>query len=170
MENESKSTIGTFALWFAGGCLVLFVCTMLGCVLGIGGLVWISQAPENVNVSIDAPVRVNVGDEVEFVVSVENTGADPIELYGMDISINYLNGVLVESVDPPFAEVNQFDTFGNGETYRTYYFYTSIAPGDTVSFTFSGTAVSPGDYSGSLDVCIDSDFSCVGNFIRTVVE
>lgn len=51
MEDKMKGPIGTFALWFAGGCLVLFVCTMLGCVLGVGGLFGYHSRPENVYIS-----------------------------------------------------------------------------------------------------------------------
>lgn len=170
MENGLNNNIGKFSLWFGGGCLVMFLCMVLVCVMGVVGVIWISQPPENIRVSIEAPLQVEVGDEVEFVVRVQNVGTESVELIGMDVSMDYLNGVILNSSNPPFAELNRYDGMGDGESYQTYYFYEQIAPGEALTITFLGEAVSPGDYSGSFDVCIDSNFSCISNFIRTVVR
>jgi hypothetical protein len=170
MDNDLNNNIGRIALWFGAGCFVMFVCIILLCVLSVFGLLRISQPPENIKVSIDAPKQVEIGDEVELVVHVQNLGTESVELYGMDISMNYLDGVILDSAKPPFAEVNQYDGVGNSESYQTYYFYEPIAPGETLSVTFDGVAVSAGDYSGTFDICINSDFSCINNFIRTVVR
>jgi hypothetical protein len=170
MDNDLNNNIGKIALWFGAGCLVSFLCVIFICILSMVGLVRIFQPPENIKVSIDAPLQVETGDEVELVLHVQNEGTESVELYGVDISMDYLNGVILNSAEPPFSELNQYDGVGNEESYQSYYFYEPIAPGETFSVTFYGVAVAPGDYSGTFDICIDSDFSCINNFIRTVVR
>jgi hypothetical protein len=170
MENNSNDTMGKGALWIGGGCLAVFICVVLACVAGISGIVWLTQTPENVDISIDAPSQVKVGDEIKFTVTIKNNRADSIELSGIDVGMNYLNGALIESVEPSYESINQYDGFGDGEKYQSYYFHTTIASGSAVSIVFIGTAIAPGDFNGSLDVCINSDYSCFKNVIRTIVK
>lgn len=158
-------------LWIGGGCLVILICIVAVVALGTGGLMWLgSQTPENIDVSIDTPISSEVGDAVEFMVNVTNTGTAPIELNSIDISLNYLKGFNIEYTTPPFTETSQYDALGTDEIFQTFYFSQSIDPGETLSIILNGQAILTGDYTGELDVCIDSEFNCKTNIVRTIIK
>lgn len=169
MENTTSNNKTIF--WIAGGCLAVLLCGVAVAVFGFGGLMWLgSRSPENAEVQISAPVSVDVGDEVEIRITVRNTSGQSLELSSIDFSLNYLNGFNVYRVDPQYSETSQFDSLGGGETFQTYYFYLTVEPGETLTLVFSAEALLPGDFSGDVDVCIDSDFNCVTNISRTVIR
>jgi uncharacterized repeat protein (TIGR01451 family) len=170
LENEQDAKAGKFVLWAGGGCLILMIGMVLGCVLGVGGIVWLTLSPENVTVSVDAPIQIDNGDKVEFTVNVTNDGTDTIEIVGVNIGAEYLDGIAVDSATPAYTDVLPPDETAIGEALQYFYFSIPVAPGESASITFSGAAIAPGDYGGSLDVYVDSDFSCIPKVIRTVVK
>ena len=52
----------------------------------------------------------------------------------------------------------------------SYTFEQEISPGTTLVLQFFGVAVNTGDFSGSVDVCINSGSICTSFAARTVVE
>jgi hypothetical protein len=170
MGNEQGFSLGKFALWSGIGCAWLVIGMLFGCVLAIGGLMWISEPPEGVTVSIDAPIQVDARDKVGFVVHVTNDREDLITLTKLDIGMEYFEGFTLLSVEPNYDDYYIPQETSSWEQFRSYYFSIPIEPGETVSVTFSSNAVTAGDYAGSLDVCINSDYSCIYKVIRTVVK
>jgi len=171
METANSSGGNKTILWIAGGCLALLVCAIGVIVFGFGGLAWLgSQSPENVVVSLDVPLEAAVGDGIELKISVANTGSTTVQLMSIDISLNYLNGIAIDHTTPAYTESSRYDALGGGETFQTFSFHRSIAPGETLTILFNGVAVSAGDYSGSINACIDSDFNCTNNIMRTVIK
>jgi hypothetical protein len=170
MENTNSGNNKTM-IWIAVGCLVVLVCILAVVLFGFGGLMWLGgQTPENASVQVTAPISAKVGEDVEILVTVTNTSDKDMELSSVDFSLNFLNGFTISQVEPPYTETSQYDALGGGETYQTYYFYRPIAPGETLRIVFTAQAVLAGDYSGDVDVCIDSDFNCMTNVPRTVIE
>jgi len=169
MENtQSKNKT---LIWVAVGCLAVIACGVVVFLFGFGGLMWLgSQTPDNADIRINAPLNATVGDDVQIEIYVTNTGSEALELSSIDFSLNYLNGFNIYEVDPPYSETSQYDALGGGETFQSYYFHHSIEPGETLTLIFSAKAVLPGDFSGDVDVCIDSDYSCITNIPRTVIE
>ena len=170
MENEQHFETGKIALWIGTGCIVLVIGMVLGCVSSIGGLLWLTRAPQNVAVSVDAPIQLEAGDKAEFVVNVTNHNEDMIRIKGIDIGADYLHGITIVSVTPDYENYFPPDETIFGEAFQNYYFSIPIEPGDTVSVTFSGKTIASGDFGGSVEICIDSDFSCISKVIRTVVK
>lgn len=171
MQTTNSSGGKKTILWIAGGCLAVIVCALAVVVFGFGGLAWLgSQTPTNTDVVIGVPLEAAVGDQIELTVSIANSGSTAMQLMSIDISLNYLNGIAIDHTDPAFTESSQFNALGGGETFQTFYFHQSIAPGNTLTILFNGVAVAAGDYSGSVDVCIDSDFNCATNIVRTVIK
>jgi len=169
MDNTNRGN--KTVLWIAVGCLILIVCVLAVVLLGFGGLLWIgSRTPENVAIMLDAPVSVSAGEDVQIQISVTNTSTDVLELSSIDLSLNYLGGFSITQVTPPYSDTNQYNTLSGDETFQTYYFHQPIEPGATLTIILAGTAVLPGDYSGNIDVCIDSDFNCLTNIPRTVIK
>jgi hypothetical protein len=170
MEHEQDNKVGKIALWTGSGCVVLMVGMVLGCFMGIGGILWLTRPPENVTVSVDAPIQVGIGDEIEFTVNVTNGRTDVIEIVGVDVGAEYLDGITVRSSTPAYTDMLPPDENAFGENFQNFYFSIPVAPGESASITFTGTTITTGDYGGSLDVCIDSDFRCLPKVIRTVVR
>jgi hypothetical protein len=169
MENKNRGN--KTMVWVALGCLAVVVCILAVVLFGFGGLMWLgSQTPENADVKVNTPPNAGVGDDIKIQITVTNTSSEVLELSSIDISLNYLKGFTITQVDPPYSDIGQYDSLGGGETFQTYYFYQSIEPGMTMTIVFDVKAVIPGDFSGVIDVCIDSDFNCVTNIPRTVVK
>ncbi len=170
MENTNNGNKKTI-LWIAVGCLVVIACILGVVLLGFGGLLWVgSRTPTNTDIMVDSPLSASVGDDVRIQISVTNTSSDVLELSSIDISLNYLGGFTITQVTPPYSDIGQYDSLGGGETFQTYYFHQSIDPGNTLTILLEGTAVLPGDFSGSIDVCINSDFNCSTHIPRTVIK
>lgn len=168
--TNTRNTNREAILWVAGGCLVVLICIGGVFVSGFAGLYWLgSQTAEEVTVQVNVPASAQVGKPFEFSIAVTNISAETVELTSIDFSMNFLRGIIVDRSIPSYTETDQYDGLG-GETYLTYYFNQSIAPGETLLILFSGTAVSPGSFSGDVDVCINSDFNCATNIARTFIE
>ena len=171
MDNLDNRKNNKTLLWIGGGCLIIFLCILILIVSGTGGIMWLGlQTPENIDVSINTPINIDVGDTVELIVTITNTGTSSVELNSIDISLNYLNGFVVEETTPPFTETSQFDAWFVDETYQTFYFYQAIESGETLSIVFNAQAVLTGDFSGDIDVCIDSESNCKTSIARTIVR
>lgn len=170
MGNEQGFSLGKFALWSGVGCAGLVIGMIVGCVLCLGGLVWLTEPPQGVTVSIDAPIQVDARDKVEFVIHVTNHNEDLITLTKLDIGADYFEGFTLLSVVPNYDSYYMPEETSSWEQFRSYYFSMPIEPGETVSITFVSNAVTAGDYAGSLDVCINSEYSCIYKAIRTVVK
>jgi len=171
MESANSSGGNKTILWIAGGCLAILVCVVAVVLFGFGGLAWLgSQTPENAGVVMDVPLEAAVGDGIELNISVTNTGSTTMQLMSIDISLNYLNGIAIDHATPAYTGSSQYDSLGGGETFQTFSFRRSIAAGETLTILFSGVAVSAGDYSGSVSVCIDSGINCAINIVRTVIK
>lgn len=170
MGNEQGFSLGKFALWSGVGCAGLVIGMIFGCVLSIAGLMWLTQSPDDVTVSIDTPIQVEARDRVEFVVHVTNDGEDLITVKRLDVGVDYFEGFTLLSVTPNYVDYYIPQEPSSWEQYRSYYFSIPIEPGETVSITFSSNAVTAGDYAGSLDICINSEYSCIYKVLRTVVK
>ncbi|HEY5731219.1 MAG TPA: hypothetical protein VIS72_14290 [Anaerolineales bacterium] len=169
MENTNSNN--KTVMWIVGGCLAVIVCILAVFLFGFGGLVWLgSQTPENASISVGFPSIVSVGDDVQMTVSITNTSSETMKLSSIDFSLNYLDGFTITDVDPAYSDSGQYDSLGGGETFQTYYFNQTIEPGETLTVIFNGKAVQPGEFSGDIDVCIDSDFNCKTNIPRTVIK
>lgn len=120
--------------------------------------------PENIEVSIEAPITVDVDQEFDLVVTVKNTSASTQTLVDLDIGEDYLEGVAVRRMDPAFS-----DALGGFGT-MTYSMDLALPPGQEVTITIAAYAAHAGDYSASLDLCINSAVSCLYYPVRTVVR
>lgn len=172
MDTMEPTASGNKTLfWIAGGCLAVLVCALVAIFLGFGGLVWIgSQTVDEATARLEIPATAQAGDPFEFSITVTNTTQEEIELFGVDFSMNFLRGIVIDQTEPAYTETDQFESLGGGETFLSYYFHRSIAPGESLTVTFTGTAVTAGDFSGAVDVCINSDFNCINNTARTVIR
>lgn len=124
------------------------------------------QEPENVAMHVDAPIQVTKGEEIVIHIEVENAAAESQLLHSIDISSDYLAGIVILSADPPF--VDSFD--GSVSDMKSYTFQHEIPPGTTVDVQFSAIAIEAGDFAGVINVCIKEGYICESLATRTIVE
>lgn len=157
-------------LWIVGGCLAILVCIAGATLLVFGGIYKLGfQTPDNVTVQLDVPTEARIGDSFKFSINVNNMSTETVELVGVDFSMNFLDGIIIESTDPSYSNTEKYEVLGGGETFITYYFRRSIAPGESLTLLFNAKAITEGDFNGNVDVCINSDFNCLPNVTRIVI-
>jgi hypothetical protein len=127
---------------------------------------WGMQEPENVNISVDSPIQVTKGESVIIKVQVENFAAESQILHSIDISNSYLDGIAIKNALPPFVESYPIPYIDM----ESYTFEQEISSRTTLVVQFFGVAVKTGDYSGEIDVCINTESVCTTFLIRTIVE
>ena len=158
-------------LWIVGGCLAILICIAGVAVIVFGGIYKLTfQTPDDITVELNVPTDAQVGDTVKFSIKVNNLSAKSVELLSVDFSLNLLNGIIIKGTDPSYSDTNTYDLLGGGETFTTYYFRRSIAPGESLTLLFNAEAMTEGDYSGNVVICIDSDFNCLTNATRIVIR
>lgn len=161
-DNTSK--------WVITGC-VAAAAIMFCCVAAlIGGVYWLGSLSTSdiADITVNAPVSVEHGQAYAITVTVRNISSKEIELNSIDIDKNILKGFIIATVKPSYTDTYEYES--SGITYQTYSFQAAIPPGGSLTVTFEGEAALPGDFSGEVDVCIDSVFNCHTGYVRTLVK
>ena len=150
---------------------VLLICGGIAgvlCISCIGGIAWvysIAKAPENITIQVDAPLEVRNGDQFVVTIQIENTADETQVLHSIDVWDHYLEGIAIVSTEPAYRQSYHIPI----DNTQSFEFYLDIGPHETLTITFSATAVSPGDFNSFFDACINSDISYLTFPIRTVV-
>ena len=152
MQN-TKPTVWTVRASgaLAMGCLHLL---SLGC------------SPENIQISVESPTTVKKDERFVIQTSARNTATTPQTLVDIDVGEEYLEGIVIESTEPPFSEAMHIPI----DNTMSYSFDLAIAPGEEVVVIFHAYAAQAGDHSSEVDFCINSETSCLYYPIRTIVQ
>lgn len=151
------------------GIILLCIVSSVILLLITGGGLMVQQSlkdPENVNIVVDVPVQASKGETVTLDIRVENTATDAQLLHSVDIDSSYLAGVVIDEAVPPFSESAPIPVVDM----QTYTFEKQIPAGETLVVQLNGTAVETGDYSGRVDICINTGSLCKTFTTRTVVH
>ena len=125
------------------------------------------KEPENVDIRVDAPLSVQVDQEFDITLTIRNTGASAQTLVDLDIADEYLEGVVVSEMDPPFSDATHV---GFGDNTQSYSMDITLPAGQEVTVTISAYAAHAGDYAGDIDFCINSAISCLSYPVRTIIR
>ncbi len=139
-------------------------CAVISTVTGAGFVSGMFGEPENVNIEVKTPTTVTKGESFTIEVQVENLADQPQSLNSIDISLEYLAGIDIQKTEPPFTE-----SIPNPGIH-SYYFEQKILPGDTLVVELSTIGGQVGDFSGEIDVCLNSASSCSTFVTQTVVR
>ncbi|MBT4857278.1 hypothetical protein HON52_03780 [Candidatus Uhrbacteria bacterium] len=121
--------------------------------------------PEGWDSAVAYPLEALEGDEITIVATVTNdTGEDQV-LHSIDIGESYLDGIAITSTDPEFT-----DSFLLDDGTYTHFFVIDVPAGESTEVTFTGRALTAGDYQGAFDICIDDGLTCNFLQVRTLVE
>ena len=149
------------------GCLVLAGCGVIAVVLGVGSLSAIGTAiedPADIELGVIAPQSVQAGNSFSLLVRVRNLASQTQTLDSIDIADEYLAGIQIQGSDPAFFE--SYSVFG----YQSHTFQLPISAGSELIVQFRAAALQAGDYSGTIDVCINTGSNCLTRPLRTLVS
>jgi hypothetical protein len=121
--------------------------------------------PEGVEAAVEAPLTVSVGDEFEIVATLTNNSGEAQILHSIDIGLDYLSGIAITGSNPQFTD--QIDL---PDDTKSHFLIVDLAEGESVDVSFSATALTAGDYSGTFDVCMDQGYACSFLQVRTLVQ
>lgn len=133
--------LATTVLWVGGGALGYFL---------------IMREPPDFHVTLEHPEVVAVGEEFDFLVSVENPSGKPLTLDSIDFYNSLLDGFEVVSADPRPASK------GGILNFTTYYLGKKARSASSYDFKLRLRAKTSGFWEGDVDVC-----TVFGNFVTS---
>jgi hypothetical protein len=142
--------------------------TALVVALLVAGLVWVfsSSTVDDVSVVVGGPVAVTEGDEFTLVLTVRNAAGRPQRLVDLDIADTYLDGVVLQASEPPFASSQHVPL----DRSVSHSFDLPIPANGELVITLRALALRPGDFAGDFDICVNRSYACLPHHIRTIVR
>lgn len=116
--------------------------------------------PENVDITIDAPDSVKVGETFTIKVTVTDRSGQARRIHDLDIEQGLIEGASITSIAPRPATTTSI--FG----YASHTMNLAVPANGFTTVTFTLTATAPGTYSGDIDTYIDSDFAYLTNTMQ----
>ena len=157
-------------IWVGVGCVGLcLVVVVVAVALGGSFMKWVMQEPEDIQVDVTAPDFVSMGEEFVVEIEIMNTASSPQELNGIDVDTSYLDGIMVTGTEPSYVDMFVNDLI-ESMSFHSYYFRRDIASQETLTVKFFMKAFIVGDFSGTFDICIDTETNCLEYYVRTVVD
>jgi hypothetical protein len=119
-------------------------------VLGCGGCCLYFGQDAPLEITLDYPQTVKMGEKFTLRVTLRNTadGTTPLQDLGFDDSL--MEGMMVLSSEPPIQRQDHLPT---GVT--TFWYYIDIPPGETTTITLQMQAVKVGNYEGTFTAFSD---------------
>lgn len=147
------------------GCMALCLpCTLISVLAGVGFARSLSEEPEQVQINVSDTSTASQGESLIIGISVENLADYSQTLDSIDFYGDYLNGITIQTSEPSFVHIYDLE---NGVSYS---FLMDIPPGDSIIVQFHAVGVKAGEFSGSLDVCINTVMSCSTFTIATSIS
>lgn len=134
--------------------------------LALGGCGAFQSPKAGISVAVDAPARVRAGEPFQLRATITNGSEREALLDSIDIGDTYLEGVTLESSQPAWNETMHVpidDTLSHD-------FQAKIAPGKSLTVTFTAVAAEVGEYEGAFDICVNSVYDCFFEEVATTVE
>lgn len=145
------------------GCLALLLLCILG---GIAFFLWVIDEPEDIWIDVSVPGEKMKGEEFAIEIQVENSADKEQLLHSIDIYDSYLEGIAIQRTEPKFIQSYHTPVIGM----QTYELKRQIPPQTSITVLVFAKGVRKGDFQGDLQVCINSETSCLSYPLRTIVE
>ena len=120
-----------------------------------------------VAISVSAPLNAGVGDAVTVEIVIKNPTDQIMDLDSVDINLEYLDGVDISESSPVYSDNYSLEPLF---PQMSFTFHQPIPANGILRVRMFGTAVKSGDFSGTLDVCIDGGGNCTGTEVRTIIS
>jgi hypothetical protein len=152
-------------LWMGLGCAAVVVVCGLACsgIMLLGPTLF--AAPEEVDVVVDAPLRVDQGQDFSIRIEVTNRGGTPQSIKSVEVTDSYGDGIAITSADP------LWDTSEHDGINKLQWYDYSIEVGahETEVIVLYANALYEGDWGGDVHVCINTKMNYASYPIRTLV-
>ncbi len=122
--------------------------------------------PQDIEIRVDAPLVVNQGEPFEIQLHAQNKGDTQVTLVAIDISQEYLRGIVIDSFDPPFSALEKIP-FGVGVS---HFYDLPIHAGQEIEIILLAHGEVQGNYYEWFSFCIDSAFTCLDYQVLTTVQ
>lgn len=142
-----------FARLLSIACLVTF------------GVTSCSFAPQNIEVSVDAPAKAEPNQSFVIKAKIRNSGSEPQKLLTIDFPDRFVEGIYIERTEPPYLESKH----NAGINTVSYKFNMPLQGGGEQLITIDARAVREGDYRGEVSFVVNKDWCALDHHIRTVV-
>lgn len=146
------------------GCGITGLAVVIALVAG-GAWFYNAVTVRHIEASISAPLSVALDEPFDITVHIKNTASVSQSLVDLDVAQGYLSGVAIRSASPPYKESTGLPL--NGGTSLT--FKHSIPANGELVVVLHAVGVQEGDFSGDIDLCINSSFGFVTHQVRTMV-
>jgi len=154
-----------YSNWRAAG-IALLLAPVAVVLIGVGSFTLSTLLqPQDIEIRVDAPLVVNQGEPFEIQLHAQNKGDTQVTLVAIDISKEYLRGIVIESFDPPFSESEVFPPF-----IVSYYYDLPIQAGQEIEIILQAHGEVQGNYYEYFGFCIDSVFTCLEYQTLTTVQ
>lgn len=127
--------------------ITMVVTSVLWLGLGVAVYFWGFSERPSFEVRVDHPEVVDLGEEFEMKVTVENTGADEVNLANIDVYEGLLDGFEIISMTPKPRSTEKI--IG----YHSYGVSQKLAPGKSHDLNFKLRAKEVGYWAGDVDAC-----------------
>ncbi len=153
-----------YSNWRAAGIALLLAPVVA--VLFVVGAFTVSTLlqPQDIEIRVDAPLVVNQGEPFEIKLHAQNKGDTQVTLVAIDISKEYLRGIVIESFDPPFSASEEIFWI------VSHFYDLSIPAGQEIEITLQAHGEVQGNYYEWLSFCIDSELTCLDYQVLTTVQ
>ena len=148
---KKKNIVGLIAV-----AVIVSVAIFTGCL----------EDPKNIVVDVQSPSFVNEKEEFNIIVTVENTAENPQKLVSLDIADCYLEGISIINSEPQYKSDYHLPI----DNTRCYEYYIEIPADGKQIVKLTAVALKKGDYSGDIDICINSETNFLSKQLRTIVE
>jgi hypothetical protein len=155
-----------YSNWRAAGIALLLAPVAVGLFLVGGVTLSTLLQPQDIEIRFDAPLVVNEGEPFEIQLHAQNKGDTQVTLVAIDISQEYLRGIVIDSFDPPFSALEEFP-FGLGVS---HFYDLPIHAGQEIEITLQAHGEVQGNYYVYFSFCIDSAFTCLDYQLFTAVR
>lgn len=118
---------------------------------------------KGISVAIESPPEVKAGEPFEIRAIVTNGGSESARLDSIDIGDSYLEGVTLQSSEPPWGDTMHVPV----DNTVSHEYQATVPAGASFTVTFKAQASQPGRFSGDFDICVNSAFNCFFEKIST---
>lgn len=128
------------------------ICCLLSCAGVVGFVLYFGRAPENFTAEYSMPSVVTRGEEFDLVISMTNTGTEPIQVGDIDLDESFggsiLDGSIVLSTEPDMERDYSLSGI------KTFKYDRLLRPGASQTVVFHLQATTPGEFGGSVGIYI----------------
>jgi hypothetical protein len=154
----------------AGGVVGLLVGIGVGVAMDVTSTLAASVSPQGIQLAVQCPAEVTVGQRFFVDVSVQNTLGHEQTLDSLDLYDSYLDGITLIGASPAASSRTSSSIGAAQFSFETLWYNRAIPAGGQVDIRLEMQAAKPGHWAGDLDVCINEPHIFTTHVLQTTVK